>query len=94
MFVLHVDLAVKPGAQQELESVYRQVFHPAISAQSGFHSAGLLRPKEDGLGYRLTIAFADRESQQKWVATDLHQQVWPQMESPCSGYTVNYYLTV
>ncbi|MGA7341329.1 MAG: antibiotic biosynthesis monooxygenase family protein [Terracidiphilus sp.] len=94
MFVLHVDLAVKPGAQQDIESIYRQVFYPAISAQAGFHSVGLLGPKDGGLGYRLTIAFADQESQQQWVATDLHQQVWPQVEGCCTGFSVNFYTAV
>jgi heme-degrading monooxygenase HmoA len=94
MFVLHVDLAVKPGSQTDLEIAYRKVFFPAISVQVGFHSVGLLRPNEGGHSYRLTIAFSDHESQQGWVATDLHQEVWPQIESRCSGYSVNDYTAV
>jgi heme-degrading monooxygenase HmoA len=94
MFVLHVDLTVKTDAQQDLETVYREVFSPAISVQDGFHAAGLLRPGDVGNGYRLTIAFINREFQQRWVATDLHQEVWPQIESRCSGFSVNYYTVV
>jgi heme-degrading monooxygenase HmoA len=94
MFVLHVDLALKPGAQLDMEAVYREVFYLAISAQAGFHSADLLRPNDGGLSYRLTIAFADHQSQQRWVATDLHQEVWPQIESQCSEFSVNYYTKV
>lgn len=94
MFVLHVELAAKPGSQLDLETVFRKIFYPAISAQPGFHAAALLRPNDGGMSYRLTIAFADHESQQRWVATDLHQEVWPQIESRCSGYSVNYYTDV
>jgi len=94
MFVLHVDLTVKSGAEQDLEAVYREVFSPAISAQAGFHAAGLLRPEDVGNAYRLTIAFVNREFQQQWVATDLHQEVWPQIESRCTGFSVKYYTAV
>lgn len=94
MFILHVDLMVKPGAQQDLESAYREVFSPAISAQAGFQAVGLLCPDDVKNPYRLTIAFTNREVQQRWVATDLHQIVWPQIESRCIGCSVNYYSAV
>jgi heme-degrading monooxygenase HmoA len=94
MFILHVDLTVKPGVQQDLETVYREVFSPAISAQDGFCAAGLLRHDDVGNHYRLTLAFINREFQQHWVATDLHQEVWPQIESRCTGFSVNYYTAI
>lgn len=94
MFVLHVDLKVKPGAQQNLEDTFVGTFIPAVSQQSGFRDVTLLRPFEEGGGdYRLSIAFDDRDSQQKWVATDLHQVVWPQMESHCLTYSVKNFLS-
>jgi heme-degrading monooxygenase HmoA len=94
MFVLHVELKGKPGAQQALEQTYRKVFIPAISSQPGFQSANLLRPVEDGADYRLTLAFDHQAEQHAWVATDLHQQVWPQVESQCAGFSAIGYNTV
>lgn len=94
MFVLHVELKVKPGLQQALEKTYREVFVPAISPQPGFQSANLLRPVEDGADYRLTLAFDDQSLQQAWVATDVHQQIWPQVESQCVGFSAIGYNTV
>jgi len=94
MFVLHVELKVKPGLQQALEKTYREVFVPAISPQPGFQSANLLRPVEDGADYRLTLAFNDQSLQQGVVATDLHQQIWPQMEGQCAGFSATGYNTV
>jgi heme-degrading monooxygenase HmoA len=94
MFVLHVELQVKPGAEQDLEKTYNETFRPAISQQEGFRSVALLRPLEGAKNYVLTIQFDDRGRQQKWVATDLHQQVWSQMESLCEGYTVQSYAPV
>ena len=94
MFVLNVDLAVKPGSEPGLETTYRDVFRPAISSQHGFLSVELLRSNKDGDNYRLSLAFDSRASQQVWVRTDLHRQVWPQMEIHCSGYSVNEYEAV
>jgi heme-degrading monooxygenase HmoA len=94
MFVLNVELAVKPGAEQGLEASYRGVFRPAISKQEGFQGVELLRPNENVANYRLSIAFDTQAFQQKWVATDLHQQVWPEIENQCSEYSVNYYTAV
>jgi heme-degrading monooxygenase HmoA len=93
MFVLHVDMQVKPGSGHALEETFAGTFRPAISRQDGFRGVALLRPTKDG-AYRLTIAFDTQSQQQKWVATDLHQQVWPQMEGHCFGYSVQYYNAV
>ncbi len=94
MFVLHVDLVVKPGLEKDIEAAYGEVFYPAISAQPGFQAVVLLRPDEGGTNYRLTIAFTNREFQQQWVATDMHQQVWPQIDGRCSEFSVRYFTTV
>jgi heme-degrading monooxygenase HmoA len=93
MFVLHVELQVKPGAQQALEDTFVGAFTPAISQQDGFQGVKLLRPIEGG-EYRLSIAFDDRTAQQQWVATDLHGVVWPQIEGHCLGYSVKNYFAV
>ena len=94
MFVLQVDLKVKPGSAQALEKTYAETFRPAISPQQGFSFVDLLRPRDDGNAYVLNIVFEDQAAQQKWVATDVHQQVWPQMESHCASYAVRSYDTV
>lgn len=91
MFVLHVELQVKPGAEQKLEKTYNETFRPAIAQQEGFRAVDLLRPLDGAKSYILTIRFDDRSMQQKWVGTDLHQQVWSQIESLCAGYTVQNY---
>lgn len=94
MFVLHVDLKVKQGLQQQLEAVYHEHFYPAVSQQPGFESSCLLRPTQAAMDYRLTIVFRDHGSQQQWVATDLHQQVWPLIENICQQYSVSEYTGV
>jgi heme-degrading monooxygenase HmoA len=94
MFVLFVDMKLKPGAQAALEKTYTEVFRPAISRQEGFRGVELLRPNQPGDQWRLSIAFESHDLQKKWVGMDLHQEVWPQMESHFADYSVNDYTAV
>ena len=98
MFVLFVDMRVKPGSQQALEKTYTETFRPAISRQEGFRDVELLRPNQDPIGeggeWRLRIAFESHALQKKWVAHDLHQEVWPQMERHFVDYSVNDFTAV
>lgn len=91
MFLLQVELELKQESRRALEEVYLETFRPAVSRQEGFRAVMLLRPTDDGANYILSLAFDSRASQQKWVATNLHQQVWPRMEAHCAGYTVHGY---
>jgi heme-degrading monooxygenase HmoA len=86
MFVLHVDLKVRSGSSKTLENTYRDIFRPALSSQPGFDHVLLLQSGTDQNEYRLVIAFQDEPSQKRWVATKLHQDVWPRMEKNCSSY--------
>ena len=94
MFVLNIDMSVKPGSEQLFEQTYTGVFVPAISQQEGFEGVGLLRPNPPVIDYRLVIEFRNQAQQQKWVATPLHQELWPQMESFCAKYTVQTYNSI
>jgi heme-degrading monooxygenase HmoA len=94
MFILHVNLALKSGMAEVLKVTYQGVFYPAISKQPGFSETKLLRAKSSKeRTYRLVIEFKSEEFQKKWVATDLHQQVWPQMEQAMAQYSVEYFET-
>ena len=68
MFVLFVDMNMKPGAEQALEKTYIETFRQAISRQEGFRGVELLRPNQAGGEWRLSIAFESRDLQKKWVA--------------------------
>jgi heme-degrading monooxygenase HmoA len=94
MFVLHIELKTKPGLQQSLEKIYLDKFYPAISAQDGFNTAQLLRSNDHDTNYRLCLAFDRQASQQKWVATDLHQEVWPAIADQCADFSVLRFSTV
>jgi heme-degrading monooxygenase HmoA len=95
MFILHVDLSAKEGMTKALEGTYRDIFVPAVSKQEGFSEAKLLRAiSSEAHSHRLVIAFDSEELQKKWVATDLHQQVWPKMDANIAQFSVHNYETV
>jgi heme-degrading monooxygenase HmoA len=93
MFVLHVTLKPKSGEGQRLEKDFLGAFKTAITAQPGFKAVSLLRA-DDGGDHLLSIAFENQDLQQKWVATDLHQEVWPTLEKHLDGYTVRTFSAV
>jgi heme-degrading monooxygenase HmoA len=93
MFVLFAGLEVKTGQEQALAKAYAGPFTAAISTQEGFRHVSLLRPN-DGGDYLLTIAFESQALQQKWVASELHGQVWSLMESHLVEFTVKTYSSV
>jgi heme-degrading monooxygenase HmoA len=93
MFVLLVGLKVTAGQEQSLKKDYAGPFTEAISAQEGFRHVSLLR-SNDGGDYVLIIAFENEPLQQKWVATELHGQVWALMKGHLVEFTVKTYTTV
>jgi heme-degrading monooxygenase HmoA len=94
VFVLFVDIKVKPGADGDLKKTYTDTFRPAISKQEGFRGVELLQPNKQGEAWRLCIMFETHDLQKKWVALDLHQVVWSQMENHFSEYSVNDYTSL
>lgn len=92
-YVVIVDMVVGPGAEEEVARVFSGPFKAAIVAQEGFRSVELLKPS-DGLSHLLVISFADQALQQKWVASDLHTEVWSAMEASFSTYSVRTFHTV
>ena len=94
MFVLHIELKVKSGSQARLEKTFFERFYPAVSAQGGFAAAELLRSNDNDTNYRLCLSFDQQASQQKWVATDLHQEVWPLLAGLCENFSVAGYTAI
>jgi heme-degrading monooxygenase HmoA len=92
-YVVVVDMVVRPDAEEHLSQIFSGPFSAAISVQEGFRSVALLKPLE-GQGYALIITFSERSLQERWVATDLHTEVWSAMEATCSRCDVRLFHTV
>jgi len=94
MFVVNVDSQIKDGEADALEDTFRSDFYPAISRQKGFQSAELMRSVKSSSNYLLSLCFDQQASQETWVATELHQEVWEKMESHFKDYAVMKFNTV
>lgn len=83
--LLHVELQAREDAGDALVDTYRTIFRPAISQQEGFLGVRLLRPV-DGRAHRLVLEFFQEDQRLRWVASDLHLEMWPQIEPQCRSY--------
>jgi hypothetical protein len=94
---LHVDLSVDPAKEAEMLKNFETIFRPAASKQPGYIDVMMLKLRSTlkgkaptGLNYRFVLTFQTEELRQKWIASDVHQKVWPTIENTLStkDYTV------
>jgi heme-degrading monooxygenase HmoA len=94
---LHVDLSVDPAKEKEMLKNFETVFRPAASKQPGYIDVQMLKLRSAvqgkapaGINYRFALTFQSEELRQKWVASDVHQRVWPTVENTLTtkNYTV------
>ena len=94
---LHVDLTVDPAKEKEMLKNFETVFRPAASKQQGYIDVKMLKLRSAvqgqapaGVNYRFSLTFQNEELRQKWVASEVHQKVWPTIENTLStkNYTV------
>lgn len=97
MIQVHVDLAIDPAKEQEMLRYFQTVFRPAATKFRGYIDVRMLKlaavpvgTAPPGINYRFTIAYENEELRQKWIASDIHQDVWGGMEKmlSVSNYTV------
>lgn len=96
MIQVHVDLSVAPANEQEMLRYFQTVFRPAAQKFRGYVDVRMLKlvavpvgTAPSGLAYRFAITYESEELRQKWVASDIHQEVWGAMERlTTSSYTV------
>ena len=95
--LLHVDLSVEPAKEKEMLKNFETVFKPAASKQPGYIDVKMLKLRSTlmgkapaGVNYRFALTYQSEELRQKWVASAVHQKVWPTIENTLStkNYTV------
>ena len=102
MISLDVYFNAKDGNDAELERVIVDVWMEAMKQQPGFISASLMTPLPqealDAMGavkppfsHEALSFWESEEQRQAWVARDIHQEVWPQVEAAAEVivYTVS-----
>jgi heme-degrading monooxygenase HmoA len=96
---LHLDATVDLAREKEMLKTFRETFRPAAAKQPGFIEVQMLKLRSTVMGkppgdanYRFVLTFESEELRQKWVATDIHQQVWPAMEKYFKHKNYNIHL--
>lgn len=102
MISLDVYFNARDGNDAELERVVVEVWMEAMKQQPGFISASLMTPlpqeELDAMGavkppfsHEVLSFWESEEQRQAWVARDIHQEVWPQVEAAAEVivYTVS-----
>jgi hypothetical protein len=94
---LHVDLTVDPAKEKEMLHNFETVFRPAAVKFPGYISVKMLKLRSalmgsapSGVNYRFELIYQSEELRQKWVASPVHQKVWPTIENTLATkkYTV------
>jgi hypothetical protein len=94
---LHVDLSVDPAKEKEMMHNFETIFRPAAIKHPGYISVKMLKLRSavmgsapPGVNYRFELVYQSEELRQKWVASAVHQKVWPTIENTLSSknYTV------
>jgi hypothetical protein len=85
---LHCDLAIDPAKAVDAEHYFETVYRPAGMKFEGYIDLRLLKLRAvlagqapAGANYRFSITYETEELRQKWVASDVHQVVWPTLQS-------------
>jgi len=96
---LHVDLTVDPAKEQEMLRNFHSTFKPAAIKHPGYIDVQMLKLRSTpagsapaGMNYRFVLTFQSEELRQKWVASDIHQKVWPTIENTLKHKNYNVLL--
>jgi hypothetical protein len=85
---LHCDLSVDSRKEAEMVHYFETVYRPTATKFEGYVDLRILKlqsvllgeaPK--GLNYRFSITYTSEELRQKWIRSDVHQVVWPRLQS-------------
>jgi hypothetical protein len=95
--MLHLDMAVVPAREKEMLHTFHTIFRPAAAKFPGFVDVQIIKLRSAvmgkapaGLNYRFVLTYESEELRQKWIASDVHQKVWPPIENTLvsKDYTV------
>lgn len=85
---LQCDLAIDPKRAAEAEHYFETVYRPAASTFTGYVDLQLLKLQSvlegrspAGMNYRFSITYESEELRMAWVRSDVHQVVWPTLQT-------------
>jgi hypothetical protein len=87
MIQVHVDMAIDVAKEQDMLRYFQTVFRPAAMKFRGYIDVRMLKlsavpvgTAPAGINYRFAITYESEALRQKWVASEIHQEVWGAME--------------
>ena len=96
---LHCDLAIDPKKVADAEHYFETVYRPAAMQFEGYIDLRLLKLRAvlagqaaAGANYRFSITYESEELRQKWVQSDVHQVVWPALQSHLTSNDFDFLL--
>ncbi len=85
---LHCDLTIDTNRAAEAEHYFETVYRPAGMTFDGYVDLQLLRLESvlagkapAGLNYRFSITYESEELRLAWVRSEVHQTVWPTLQT-------------
>jgi heme-degrading monooxygenase HmoA len=85
---LHCDLVVDPAKAADAERYFETVYRPEAEKFEGYIDLRLLKLRAVLAGeppgranYRFAITYRSEELRQKWIQSDVHQVVWPKLQT-------------
>lgn len=99
--VLYCDLAVDSAREQEMLQNYHQRFKPAAEAFDGFIDLKMLKLNKvlqgpappSTINYRFQLTYQSEAKRQAWIASEIHQEVWPLIEDTVTDKNYQVLLT-
>ena|ERR1051326_3978119 len=87
MIQIHVDMSVDPTKETQMLRDFEVHFKPAATQFAGYVDVKIIKLRKafvgrapEGINYRFVLRYESEELRQKWIASDIHQQVWGMME--------------
>ena len=87
MIQIHVDLSIDPAREAEMLRVFATHFKPAAAQFEGYQDVKIVKLRKafvgrapEGMNYRFVLRYQSEELRQKWIASDIHQEVWGMIE--------------
>jgi len=82
------DLAIDPERAAEAEHYFETVYRPEAMKFEGYVDLRLLKlhsvlegQAPAGMNYRFSIIYESEDLRMAWVRSDVHQVVWPKMQT-------------
>ena len=84
---VHLDMSIDPAKEKEMLRHFEQDFKPAAAKFPGYLDVKIIKLRSAfqgkapaGLNYRFVLTYQSEELRQKWIASDIHQRVWGEIE--------------